>query len=444
MKILKKVILFLVIGIILAIMIVLSLLNDKNEYQNIEDSSNENNADQTVIDTQLTEVKIPTTYYTVYNCIKNYLEAVSMKIESNTEDDYVVGGEISFSDLNGINDEYDKKQLIYNLLDYKYKEKNNIQVENVYNYINKIENINEFELNKMYEINGEKIRQYVLYVTIEDNKECFLVTLDTSNYTYMVKPLEYIEQNLLDNEDIYQEINNIDKNIDNTFEYDRIDDEDMAKKYFYNYKNTIINNPKYSYELLEENYRQTRFGSIENYKKYINDNQEEISKINIKQFLVNTTNDYTEYVCKDQYENLYIIKAYAVMNYKIELDTYTITTDNFKSEYKVATEEQKVQMNIDKFMQMINRHDYITSYNCISEEFKNNYFATQEEFEQFIKNNFFKYNKFEFSNYSKRGANLYTFDIKLTDLTEESQEVKTISMIVQLNEDLDFDMAFGM
>ena len=144
-----------------------------------------------------------------------------------------------------------------------------------------------------------------------------------------------------------------------------------------------------------------------------------------------------EYVAKDQFENLYIFNEDEEKTIKIKFDTYTIPTDNFKKTYNTATDEKKVQMNIDKFIQMINRHDYRTSYNCIADSFKNNYFKTQEEFQNYIKNNFYKYNKFEFKSCEKKAADIYVCKVQLT------VGIKEINVIMQLGDNLDFKMSFG-
>ena len=101
-------------------------------------------------------------------------------------------------------------------------------------------------------------------------------------------------------------------------------------------------------------------------------------------------------------------------------------------------------MNIDKFFQMINRQDYKTAYSCIAQSYKNNYFKTEEEFITYAKNNFYTYNDVTYKNYEQKGSYLYTFNINLSDLTKENSEEKEIKIIMQLNDDLNFEMSFGM
>ena len=163
----------------------------------------------------------------------------------------------------------------------------------------------------------------------------------------------------------------------------------------------------------------------------------------MQQYLVNNYESYTEYVAKDQYGNLYIFKESSDNELiDINLDTYTLRNDKFFEEYNKSSNEKKVQMNVDKFIQMINRHDYKTSYKCISSGFKKNYLDTQEKFEEYMKNVFFEYNKFEFRNIEQKGSNLYTVTLNITDLTEESSEARNVTIIMQLNDDLDFEMSF--
>ena len=116
----------------------------------------------------------------------------------------------------------------------------------------------------------------------------------------------------------------------------------------------------------------------------------------------------------------------------------------FKETYENAEDYKKVQMNIDKFFQMINRKDYKTAYSCLAQSYRDNYFKTQDEFEKYVKNNFYTYNKVSYQKYEQKGNKLYIFSIKLEDITGENAEKKEVKIIMQLNDDLDFEMSFGM
>lgn len=447
MEKLKDIIIFLIIIllIITIIIIILLLKNKKEEDLQIKENfgSYENGADQVNIQNEIVEVNDATIYYTVYECINNYIKAINMQIEETNEDDYIEGGQISFSDLNGIYNQQDKNKLIYNLLESTYI--NNININEVEQYIPKINLQGSLKINKMFEIDGEKVKQYIIYINVDNNENSmYLVALDLDNQTYAIRPLKYVEYTTLKKEDLYVNIDKIEKNSNNRYEYSRINEEEMAKKYFYDYKNSIFDDLQYAYNRLNEEYRNKRFGSFDEYKEYISNNFQEMSKINIRKFSVNNKEEYTEYICKDQYDNIYEFKAYSVMNYELKLDTYTLKEEIFDTTYLEAEDEKKVQMNIDKFVQMINRHDYKTSYNCISQGFKNNYLKSQEEFETFVKNIFFNYNSLQFKTCAKKGSNLYVCYIELRDLTGESQEVREVGIIMQLKDGTEFEMSFSL
>ena len=93
---------------------------------------------------------------------------------------------------------------------------------------------------------------------------------------------------------------------------------------------------------------------------------------------------------------------------------------------------------------MLNRHDYKTAYKCLADSYKNNYFKTEEAFENFAKSNFFDYNKLTFKDSEQKGERLYTCEIELTDLTGEKSETKKMNIVMQLNDNLDFVMSFSM
>lgn len=297
----------------------------------------------------------------------------------------------------------------------------------------------------------EKVDKYIVYgvlqdvIELDDAEEIYIiVNLDYNNKTFSIEPIdkeyESIEQINIENDDIL-----IDKNENNIYQNQKITNEYLTNEYFVLYKKLAITEPELVYNIFSEEYRNERFGNIDNFKKYVNENKNEILKINMQQYLVNNYESYTEYVAKDQYGNLYIFKESSDNELiDINLDTYTLRNDKFFEEYNKSSNEKKVQMNVDKFIQMINRHDYKTSYNCISSGFKKNYLDTQEKFEEYMKNVFFEYNNFEFRNIEQKGSNLYTVTLNITDLTEESSEARNVTIIMQLNDDLDFEMSFGI
>ena len=214
----------------------------------------------------------------------------------------------------------------------------------------------------------------------------------------------------------------------------------MAINYFNYYKNKSLHNTKEAYNLLDEDYRNKRFGNINEYMKYINENKDRIEGITIEQYLVNQEEDYTEYVCKDQYDNLYIFKEQAIMDYTVELDTYTIATDEFKKEYANGTDNKKVIMNVDKFIQMLNNYDYKTAYGLLNNAFKQNNFETEEDFKKYIQNTYYEHNDISIDKISDENGT-YVCEATISN-KQNSEENKKINIIMKLGTGINFEMSF--
>ena len=213
MKTLKRMIILIMVFIIIILIVVLGLLNKYGKKEESDKDSYENGADQVNINTELNEVTEPTYYYTVYSCLENYIKSVTTKLEEFDAENYIPGGEMNYFEMLGIQTENEKNQYIYNLLDSNYIRENNITINNINQYVesNKL-NIN-FNIEKMYEMLNERVYQYVVYIrTNENSKLCFLISLDTQNLTYMIRPVQYIEYDNLKKEDIYENIEEIKEN----------------------------------------------------------------------------------------------------------------------------------------------------------------------------------------------------------------------------------------
>ena len=63
---------------------------------------------------------------------------------------------------------------------------------------------------------------------------------------------------------------------------------------------------------------------------------------------------------------------------------------------------------------------------------------------QIRENKFFTYNNVEYVKCDEVGNNTYAYEIKLTDLTGNNQEEKTITIIMKLNDEDNFEMSFDI
>ena len=432
----KHIIILIIISIIIILLTgsILFLLKKSNNNDSIPEISDVGED----IDYSSTDEKIVTDkieYYTVRNCINNYLNALNKE-----------------SSIYYFGNEYNKDaqiENVYSLLSSKFIKQQNITQSNLFSIIKTIDEEEIFIPLEMKVLEKENINQYIVYGEIQTlsnkfiSKSFIIVNLDMKNKTYSIEPVinnyNSIDDITLNNENIA-----INKNDYNMYQNQNITNEYVTNEYFVLLKRLMLSDPDTAYTLMKEEYKNSRFGNINEFRNYINNNRQEILKIDMKQYLVNNYENYIEYVAKDQFGNLYIFDENEDKSIDIKFDTYTLKSEVFTNKYIKSTDEEKVQMNIDKFIQMINRHDYRTSYNCIADSFKNNYFKTQEEFQNYIENNFYSYNKFAFKSCEKKAADIYVCKVQLTDYMNENSEIKEINVIMQLGDNLDFKMSFGM
>ncbi len=362
------------------------------------------------------------------------------------------------------NDEnINNSEAAYSVLDEEYISQNSITKDNILSFFEEYRDFNSYSTKNMYNKKitaSEAVANAFYYIkgVIRINGEIkdvySIVKEDVFNQTYSIQFIDEEEFNTTvedsDNVDIEKfEIKNKEYNqvyIKTATNYD------ICLKHMEDYKNALANNVEEAYERLDEEYKEKRFGSLENFEKYRQEKQETFGKENFVQYLVNDYDTYKQYVCKDQYGNLYIFEETYPMEYSLKLDTYTIMTDKFKQEYDNGSNQTKVQMNIDKFILMINNQDYETAYDVLDTNFKNNYFKTLEEFEEYIKTNMYRYNDIEFTNFDVKG-NVYTCSTNLTDLsngkyidetkgTGGSGYILNWNFLVQLQDDYQFILSF--
>ena len=225
----------------------------------------------------------------------------------------------------------------------------------------------------------------------------------------------------------------------NEFKYMSVTIDELLNIYLNKYKNDISKNLERAYNMLDEDYRNKKFGNIEEFRKYVENNKEDILTTKLTSYQTKTDGENTRYICLSEKGNYYIFNETAVMDFSIILDTYTIDLPEFLEKYNVATDQQKVALNIDKFIQAINNKDYKYAYNCLADSYKNNYFKTELEFENYAKENFYENNTVGYKQFDKEG-NLYTYLVILTDKSTGEQKNKTF--IMQLGEGTEFVMSF--
>ena len=181
------------------------------------------------------------------------------------------------------------------------------------------DNINEnFVAKKMNILEGVKIFSYSVYGTVENNTEIYLIVrVDIENMTFILEELEN-NYNSINEINLETNIKEIKEDGQNKFKYITMSDKDICQIYFEQFSKLELENPKESYMLIDEEYKNERFPTFEEYQIYLNEYRNIKENAVLAKYLVNHYDEYTEYVLVDTYNNSYTIKEKSVMNYSIK------------------------------------------------------------------------------------------------------------------------------
>lgn len=444
----KKLLISIAIVIIIIICIIVCIILKNNEKPKIEESTYDQTIEEVEKET-VTEQEDRELIYNVEQCISSYLDIINV----NNSSYYM-------NDENGNSQKFvNEDEKILNVLSTEYIAKNNITMNNLNNYIEKLDkDVFFIPLQTNYLKNGYMYKYAVLgYITDFDynviKNISLIVNLDITNLTYSVEPVD-IEINNIKDIELTSTLDSIEKNDDNVFRYISTNAEDDCKRFLDNYKKMALSNPEEAYNRLNEEYRNLRFGNLETYEKYIEENRDDMKVMQLNQYMVSDENGKTQYICKDKYGKVYVFEGENLMNLSIQLDTYTIETSSFKEQYENGDAQQKVQMDIYKFILMINNQDFQRAYDLLDENFKNNYFITIDDFIKYVKSAAYKYNDMKATSFDVTG-NIYSCGVELTDSTGGllidttkgeggSGYILNWNFYVQLGEDKDFKISFNV
>lgn len=377
-------------------------------------------------------------FFSVQNCIQGYLNKINLK-SSSYYDDYdkqvVTNNEIATD--------------IYNLLSKEYIDENSITTSNIFNYIDKVEENLIFVPLKMNYTFLQNITKYAVYgfcIDWDNNyvKDLyFIVNVDEENKTYSITPLNTEQYKSINDIKLNRAVTTID-NKDNTNDFilQPITDQYLCQQYFLLQKRLMLSRPEISYSYLDEEYKTKRFGTLDNYLKYISENEAHILKMAIKGYEVKRLGDTAQYMCKDQYENYYLFDVEKVLDYRVFLDIYTVEQENAINAYNEYNNRKKIAYNVNKWVQMVNNKDYQGTYNLLNTTFRNNNWSSSEEFENFIKQNYPSYYEVEYGQYEENGESSVQ-TITLKDI-EGKEENKSVTLIIKLKDEMNFEMSIAL
>lgn len=354
--------------------------------------------------------------------------------------------------LNNQNQYYVLLECIKSFSNYAINKNNNAieaitMQKNVENIIGEysLTNVDDLCIEEVYVLKGYTYHTY--YIKWKENimssKYFYMIAnLDFANYTYKLTTISESEYNKLVSENKTSEEDlTITKNKYNQFQDLNVTKEDMARNYLNDYINKALNYPELAYNLLDEEYKNKRFGNLEEYKNSMSENKNQMENTTMVKYGVNEKDNYTEYTIVDNFDNYYTIKENGIMDYTIFLDNYTIKTEEFITTYNKASDAKKVATDIEIFIKMINNKDYKNAYECLSSEFKQNYFKTIDEFKNYVQKNFYDTNYITIKNVQTK-SNVYTCTANIKSGVGVAADDMDKNFIIKLNPNAEFELSF--
>lgn len=381
-------------------------------------------------------------YFVINNCMQQFLNI------SNINNGIYYG----YNENNEYVRTYTEDEIeeyIYNVLSEKFISENNIQKNNVFNYIDKFEqsvllvpiNIKEIQ-------NNDNIKSYIIYGIIEDMqnynylKDIYaVINLDTEKLSYSVQILREKFSSI--NDIVITNLEtNITENDVNTYINPKTTNEETIKNYINIYKRLSLGKSELAYQFLDEEYKAKRFGNLLNFQKYVENNKEIIQSMTLSKYKVEDEGDITRFIGIDNNGNYIIFNETNTLNFKVVLDTYTVDLPEFTEKYDEGNNKTKVELNIGKFIEALNNSDYDYIYKHLDEQFKSNNFKTINEFENYIKLNFYNKNSVNLQEYEEQN-DVYIYDLVLKNSQNDAQS-KSLRVVVKLLDNRDFVMSFSM
>ena len=438
----KKIIILLIIVSLFALIILISLLG-KQKKPKISETMDMN---EDISNIKIVEKDIYfKDYKIIKNCVQKYIDILNIESSRyygrNENNEYVK-----------VTSEEEIKKNIYDYISKTYIEKNDITINNLYEYINVVKEKYMVIPTKIIRMgkDGEDttVEQYNVSVLAiqSDNKSEFhylylKVNIDNEYSTFSIEPLA--SKNELEKLQIDNKLSKIEKTNNNIFSSVKSTQEEIALDYFSNLKNILLSDSELAYNYLNKEYKELRFGDMEEFKKYIEKNKKVIEKIRLEKYEVDYSQDDFRYICMDQFENIYIFDEKDVLDYSVMLDIYTIDVPQFIETYDNANIQEKVLLNIEKIEQALNYGDYKYVYSKLAESFKKNKFETQNSFEEYIKNELYNNIKIEYKEFLNEG-NTYIYNVDIKNLDNEADKKINMEIIMQLKEERDFVMSFSI
>ena len=104
-------------------------------------------------------------------------------------------------------------------------------------------------------------------------------------------------------------------------------------------------------------------------------------------------------------------------------------------------ERDRIEYYCGQYFKHLERHEYDAAYNLLYTEFKQNYFPTVEEFEEYVKNTYPAQWALDYDDITRQG-DIYVLRLKILDVLGSRENEKIQRLVVKENYYNDFVISF--
>ena len=227
-------------------------------------------------------------------------------------------------------DNQDYGQLLVNLLDKSQIDLLGINKDNAYSYAGFFNFVTQSGYRLQGDFDTTSIILYGYRINLANNTfedYSYAVRFDSSSKTYSIFTNDYLTQKGFSTITYGQKIqlydSELSNNGNNIFRFINSNSYDIAQDYLNTFKINAVCKPELAYKELNEEYA-TKFGSVEMFQDYINNNQEKLNAVVVNGCNKVTSGGNDKYVCKDSMGNVFTILATPerdIFNFKIEFSS---------------------------------------------------------------------------------------------------------------------------
>ena len=130
-------------------------------------------------------------------------------------------------------------------------------------------------------------------------------------------------------------------------------------------------------------------------------------------------------------------------NNQIEKDISKAVNDSVKESLRNMSEQKRIEYYASEFLKTLENGNYAKAYSMLNSEFKNNYFESKGDFEEYIKKYFPKMTSTNYENLERLG-DIYVLLVDVKDVLSKDPNNFQFYIVIKENDYNNFELSFSV